>query len=213
MNIHLENIGKKFRNEWIFRGVNVNFKSKESWAITGPNGSGKSTLMQVIAGVIPHNTGNVIYKDKNLTELNSDTTYRHFFYSAPYIDLIEEFSPVELFNFQSGFREFEDDINLSQFLENTFLNGHENKEIRQFSSGMKQRLKLGLAFFSKSDVILLDEPTTNLDLRGIDWYLSNMEKLIGQKTIIISSNDKKEYDFCSETLDISVFKSGKNMPG
>ncbi len=208
MKIHLDHIGKKFKNEWIFRDLTHSFLPQSATAIIGPNGSGKSTLLQVLAGIIPPNRGLINYSIENKT-ISDENWYRYIYYTAPYVDLIEEFTVLELFNFHRQFRNFENDLPFEAFLKLIYLEGHEYKEIRMFSSGMKQRLKLGLAFTSQAEVLMFDEPTTNLDKAAIDWYLENINALVGKKTLIISSNDPKEYDFCVNSLDINAFKNKK----
>jgi len=203
--IKLENIGKKFRNEWIFKDVNYVFKAGNKYAITGFNGSGKSTLIQVISGLIPTNLGKVRYKLED-NEIPEDEVYKHLFITAPYIDLIEEYSLSEALDFHFKFKPLQSGLDKEGFLKLIFLESHVNKPIKQFSSGMKQRLKLGLAFTTGAKAIFLDEPTTNLDQQGIDWYLNMVSNVEESKLVIISSNDKREYQFCDEVLAVDDFK-------
>ena len=88
-----------------------------------------------------------------------------------------------------------------------YLEKDADKLISNFSSGMKQRLKLGLAFFSESSIAFLDEPTSNLDEKGVNWYLENVREILNKKLVFISSNQKHEYDFCSELIHIPDHKS------
>ena len=205
MKIELINIGKKFNNEWIFKNLNYEFCSGKKYAITGFNGSGKSTLLQVVAGLIPSTIGELIYTQAGSVIL-SENAYKSLFITAPYIDLVEEFTLTEALDFHVKFKPFSDGINKGEFLELVYLTKEIAKPIKQFSSGMKQRLKLGLAFFTRADAIFLDEPTTNLDEQGIQWYLDMVSKLEPTKLVIISSNDKREYNFCDETLAIHDYK-------
>ena len=205
MNIELKNIGKKFRNEWIFKDVNYVFEEGKKYAITGFNGSGKSTLIQVISGLIPANLGEVNYSQDG-NKIGEDEAYKSLFITAPYIDLIEEYTLSEALDFHFKFKPLQEGLDKASFLKLIFLEAHVAKPIKQFSSGMKQRLKLGLAFTTGAKAIFLDEPTTNLDQQGIDWYLDMVSKLEGSKLVIISSNDKREYQFCDEVLSVSDFK-------
>jgi ABC-type multidrug transport system ATPase subunit len=82
--------------------------------------------------------------------------------------------------------------------------GH--KQIRYFSSGMKQRLKLAQAFFSNTPVLLLDEPCTNLDKEGVVLYQSLLDRYTNDRIVIISSNDPIEYAHCKALIAIDDFK-------
>lgn len=205
LKISLENIGKKFKNEWIFRNLSFEFGKNEPIAIIGPNGSGKSTLMQALAAAIPINEGRVAYIEHNQV-IPEDKWHELLSFSSPYLELIEEFTLAESVNFHTKFKPFQDDINTSDFLQILELEKHKDKPVKNFSSGMRQKLKLGLAFYSKNDIILLDEPTSNLDQKGFEWYLENVEKALENKIVIVSSNEPKEYIFCEKQLNILDFK-------
>lgn len=200
MHITLNNTGKRYNREWIFRHVSYEFLPGRSYAITGPNGSGKSTLLQVIAGAVLHSEGDIKYNSQQkITE-----PYRQIAIATPYLELIEEMTANELLNFHSKFKPF--NIDIAEMLSNVGLHDAANKQIRYFSSGMKQRLKLAQAFFCDVPVLLLDEPTTNLDADGIALYKHLVENHAKNKTIIVSSNDKEEYDFCGEMISINDYK-------
>jgi len=205
LKISLENIGKKFKNEWIFRNLSFEFYKNDPVAIIGPNGSGKSTLMQSLAGAIPINEGKVTFEN-NKYVIPEEKWHELLSFSAPYLELIEEFTLAESVNFHTKFKPFQDDINTSDFLEILELEKHKDKSVKNFSSGMRQKLKLGLAFYSLNDIILLDEPTANLDQKGFEWYLENVEKVLENKIVIVSSNEPKEYTFCKNHLNILNFK-------
>ena len=78
--------------------------------------------------------------------------------------------------------------------------------IKYFSSGMKQRLKLALAFCSDTPMLMLDEPTSNLDKQGVEWYLGLVQQFAAGRLTIICSNQEHEYSFCTQHLDISDYK-------
>jgi ABC-type multidrug transport system ATPase subunit len=203
--ITIENIGKKFKNEWIFKNLSSEFSTESPIAITGPNGSGKSTLIQCIAGIIPTNTGKVRYF-YNSNEISEEYWHQSISYSAPYIELIEEFTLLELIDFHVKFKKFANNLTSEEFIKELNLSSHTDKQIKNFSSGMKQKLKLGFAFFSESKILFLDEPTANLDQSGFEWYKENIEKLLNKKLILVASNEPKEYTFCKNQLNILNFK-------
>lgn len=206
INISSENIGKKFRNEWVFRNLNFNFSDNQSIAITGPNGSGKSTLMQALAGIIPVNEGKIEYFS-DMNKISDDKIHQNISFSSPYLELIEEFTLSEAVNFHINFKPLSYDFGVEKFLELIELEKHAKKQIKYFSSGMKQRLKLALAFYCNSQILFLDEPTSNLDAQGFDWYLKRIDEIQGKKLILVSSNEPKEYTFCINELNILNFKS------
>lgn len=209
MDIKLENIGKKFSNEWIFKNLSFTFKGGKKYAITGFNGSGKSTLLQVTSGLVPANLGTIQYQ-VNGNEVSEDAVYKHVYITAPYIELIEEYTLSEAIDFHVKFKPFKNGMSKEDFLSLIYMEKETDKFIKQFSSGMKQRLKLGLAFCSQSDAVFLDEPTTNLDEQGIQWYLAMVSKLEPTKLVIISSNDDREFGFCDEILAVNDYKVNKS---
>ena len=202
MTISLQDAGKRFNREWIFRHFNYEFLPAGSYAITGSNGSGKSTLLQVIAGAMLQSEGNINYSNDESPTIAEP--YQHIAIAAPYLELIEEFTATEFLSFHAGFKPLMHTI--PQILASVNLENAALKQIRYYSSGMKQRLKLAQAFFSFSPVLLLDEPTTNLDNDGIILYKNLIKDQIGKRLIIISSNVEQEYDFCREQIRMETHK-------
>jgi ABC-type multidrug transport system ATPase subunit len=205
MQITLENIGRRFNREWIFREINYTFNNKGSYAILGPNGSGKSTLLQVLNGSLVPSAGAISYS-KNGNAIEPENIFDYLSLAAPYLELIEEFSLNEMVDFHFRFKTFKPGIDKNVLNDILNLRGSENKMIRYFSSGMKQRLKLALAFCADTPMLMLDEPTSNLDTQGIDWYLNLVEKFSANRLTIICSNQEHEYSFCQERLSISDYK-------
>lgn len=201
MKIDLQNVGKRFNREWIFRGVNYTFTSSNAYAITGHNGSGKSTLLQVIAGATQLSEGVVQFD-----AIEADKTYSQIGFAAPYLELIEEMTMREFLHFHFSFKPTLKGISNEQLATNIFLQDALDKQIRHFSSGMKQRLKLAQAIFADVPVVLLDEPCTNLDEAGIALYKNLVAQYCQNRLLIVCSNDKNEYDFCTEFLSIENFK-------
>ncbi len=203
MQISLSNTGKRYNREWIFRHVNYHFYAGKKYAITGPNGSGKSTLLQVIAGALTHNEGLVEMTVNNIN-IAEENCHKYISLAAPYLELIEEMTAREFLFFHASFKPLVLSVDAS--LTYIGLEKAADKQIRYYSSGMKQRLKLAQAFFCKTPALLLDEPTTNLDAEGIALYHRLVFEHSTDKLIIISSNDKGEYDFCEEVIEIGKYK-------
>ncbi|MBK8521950.1 MAG: ABC transporter ATP-binding protein [Ferruginibacter sp.] len=206
MNITLSNTGKRFNREWIFRHCSYTFTSGKNYAITGPNGSGKSTLLQVIAGATLHNEGTIEYNNGDKLTSN-EKHYSNISIAAPYLELIEEMTAKEMLTFHSKFKPLIQSLSIEDMLKIVGLEKAVNKQLRYFSSGMKQRLKLAQAFFSKTPVLLLDEPTTNLDADGVALYINLISNYTKDKLVIVSSNVKEEYGFCEEVIKIENYKS------
>lgn len=205
MQIKVEGLGKRFNREWIFRNLDFTFSSENSYAIIGPNGSGKSTLLQVLAGVMPSTQGKISYQLGNQV-IGEDDFFKYLTIAAPYLELIEEFTLLELVTFHKKFKPFRQHLSPVQFIQQLWLEESTHKLIRNFSSGMKQRVKLGLAFYSDVPVVMLDEPTANLDATGIAWYRQLVNEQSTDRLLLIGSNQPTEYDFCSERLEVQNFK-------
>jgi ABC-type multidrug transport system ATPase subunit len=204
--IELQDIGKKFNTEWIFRKVSFVFEENSTSAILGRNGSGKSTLLQVVAGNLHPNSGQVIYT-KDGQQIHGNNIFRHLTIVAPYMELIEDFTLREMLEFHFSFKQFLPGIDIASATEMLGFSNVKHKQIRQFSSGMKQRVKLITAIMSDVPLILLDEPTMNLDKAGIDWYLSLIGNYARNRTIIICSNlHQTESAFASKALQIEDYK-------
>ncbi|WP_026994604.1 ABC transporter ATP-binding protein [Flectobacillus major] len=205
MQIITENLGKKFRNEWIFKAVNLTFQQGVSYTFTGANGSGKSTLLQILSGFIPQSEGKLIYQ-KNDVIISAEEFYKHIVIAAPYLELIEEFTLSELLAFHVQFKPLINHLSISDFIDFIELPQAKNKAIKHFSSGMKQRVKLGLAFLSDTAILMLDEPSSNLDLKATNWYIENVQKYAQNRMLFICSNQPNEYEFCHNIYNIQSFK-------
>lgn len=208
MTITAAQIGKKYRREWIFRGVDLTLAAGNSYTFVGPNGSGKSTLLQVLAGMQPASAGTLTYLEADEKALDEEDWYRHIVLAAPYLELIEELTLNELLTFHIQFKPLRAGIDPAMLMERMHLSHARNKEIRFFSSGMKQRVKLGLALFSDARIVLLDEPTANLDRQGASWYLDTVSELLTRPDtlLLIGSNQPDEYTFCPNVIDVTQWK-------
>lgn len=205
MQIILKNLGKKFGKEWIFKGIDKTFSEGHPSAIIGPNGSGKSTLMLIISGWALPSTGEVTYQLNN-GEVKADEVYRYMDFIAPYTELVEELTLQEFLNFHFRFKQLQPGITIEEVLYRIRLHEEADKYLRHFSSGMKQRLKLALGFYSDSPILLLDEPTTNLDDQNTRWYLKEIQEALKNKMVIIASNQREEYSFADTLFDIGNYK-------
>jgi ABC-type multidrug transport system ATPase subunit len=205
LNIVLNGIGKKFNRTWLFRDVNLQFESNHAYALTGFNGSGKSTLLQIIYGYQVASAGKVEVS-ANGKPVADEILYKHIAIATPYMELPEELTLLEVLEFHFAFKKPANDITFEMIIAEAGLSGSEDKQVKYFSSGMKQRLKLMLAFYNDCEILLLDEPCSNLDEQGVRWYRDMMKEQKGTRTIIIASNQQSEYDFCDAVYSITAFK-------
>jgi ABC-type multidrug transport system ATPase subunit len=212
--IQLDKIGKRFRYEWIFRHISTTFEQGRRYAILGPNGVGKSTLMKILSGHLTPSEGKMSVQFEGKI-LEDDAIYRHVSYAAPYIELIEEFTLTEAIDFHIKFHPLSKSLTINDLIDILGFQKSKDKEVRYFSSGMRQRLKLALAICSESPILLLDEPTTNLDVQGVEWYRTLMRQYTGSSSetqegatrlVVVASNAEHDYDFCDATMNILDFK-------
>jgi ABC-type multidrug transport system ATPase subunit len=203
--ITLENIGRRFNRDWIFRGIDYTFTGGETYAILGPNGSGKSTLLQVLNSSLSPSAGTISYF-YNDAPVEIEQVFQHLSLAAPYLEVIEEFTLDEMIDFHFKFKCYKQGITKTEVIALLDMYSSRNKPIKYFSSGMKQRLKLALAFCADTPLLMLDEPTSNLDTQGVDWYLNLVQQFAFNRLTIICSNQEHEYSFCKHKLSIVDYK-------
>lgn len=205
MKISLNNLGKRYNREWIFRNLTFQFYIDKRYAITGPNGSGKSTLLQIIGGSAIHNEGEISYNESDKS-VGLENIFKRISFAAPYLEVVEEMTLIEFFAFHQKMKGWISSVDTKEIIGILGLQKSSHKQIRYFSSGMKQRVKLAQAIFSNVPVVLLDEPLTNLDDEGILLYHSLIKNYCNSRLVIVSSNDKNEYSFCEEKIDMLNYK-------
>jgi ABC-type multidrug transport system ATPase subunit len=204
MRLEAKEIGKEYGGRWIFRNVSKQFDRGGIYPVIGHNGSGKSTFIQILSGYVTANEGTLHWIQRE-GELLVEDWHQHLSISAPYMDLFEEFTVEESVTLHQEFKPLLVD-SVAALLEEIELTDHRNKPLSQLSSGMRQRLKLALAIYSESELLLLDEPCSNLDQRWSEWYAEAVQKMHTQRvTIICSNNQASEIGFATEVpLDISA---------
>ncbi len=206
MNISLEKIGKRYNQEWTFKNFNYKFSANNSYAIIGSNGSGKSTLLKIISGYLSPSSGK-----RSFTTIKGDTIdptklYQYISFCAPYIDIVEELTLNEFFQFHFNIKPIKDDFTVSKVISTLHLEDQSNVQLKYFSSGMKQKVKLASVLYAKQDLLLLDEPTTNLDTKNISWYEDTLQSIKKGCIVVIGSNQEAEYSFCDHVINIEDYK-------
>ena len=205
MKISLDHISKRFQRHWIFKDISYTFTAPGAYALLGPNGSGKSTLLRVISGMQSASIGKVNYT-LNETSLESNKVFGHLSFCAPGQEIVEELTLREFLIFHFSFKKPLQGFTVDKIIAETGLQAAADKPIGDYSSGMKQRVKLTQAIFSDTPVLLLDEPCTNLDQQGVDQYRDWMDRYGKDRLVIVASNDVREYYFCREQLSIEDYK-------
>lgn len=206
LTIQVADLAKRYNREWIFKNFTHSFQSGKTYAITGPNGSGKSTLMQVLCGHLPQSSGTLTYSVSG-KKIQTEEIFRQVAVAAPYMDLVEELTLSEQLAFHFNMRKPRQGYSIDSILDKLYLSDSRDKQITNFSSGMKQRVKLGLAFFTEAKVIFLDEPGTNLDEKAFDWYRENLKaSATNDNLILIASNQKNEFPESAEIISVAQYK-------
>lgn len=206
VSIQLNNLGKKYINEWIFRGLTYTINPADKLVVLGSNGSGKSTLLQTMASYMIPSQGEITWTCTT-GKIADEDIYRRLSMASPYMELIEDFTLSELVEHQRVFKPFINDRSAAEVVELMQLQHAANKYLKNYSSGMRQRVKLGLAILADCPVLLLDEPCTNLDAAAIAWYQQLVQQYAMHKTIVVCSNAvKEEYAFCTTSLEVEKYK-------
>jgi len=205
VSLSLINIAKKYNRDWVFQNANYKFEIPGTYVIQGPNGSGKSTFLKILSGFLTPTEGELKLLINSI-HIASENWSNHIAYAAPYFELIEEMYLEEFVSFYIKFKPLQKGISQYDLIKIAYLEGAKDKQIKNFSSGMKQRLKLALAWLSDVSIVLLDEPCSNLDAKGIEWYKNLANEYSKNKLIIVCSNDiNDEFFFCENIIDMDKF--------
>jgi ABC-type multidrug transport system ATPase subunit len=204
--ISLDKLGKRYNRDWLFRNWSDRLHSNESYVILGGNGSGKSTALKTLAGYASQSEGTINYSKKG-EKIDRTEVYKISSFCSPYLELYEELTIDELTAFHFSLKPIISRFDTSDFIDLIELSHAKKKPVKYFSSGMKQRLRIGLALYSDTDILFLDEPTSNLDRKGKDWYMKAVGELKENRLVLVASNrQEEEYYFCNQKIDIEQFK-------
>lgn len=206
MKIIATGVEKKFRKEWIFKKLDGTFSSGNSYALVGPNGTGKSTLLKILAQFSLPTNGQVSYYQADGTAISTDAAHQFIAYAAPYVDVIEEFTLNELIEFLQKLDFIPADLTLDSFEKYMELSPGKAKLIKNYSSGMRQKIKLAIALLSPRPILCLDEPTSNLDEKAKQWFIKKLAEN-RSKLIFIASNEAIEIALCDQHIAITDYKN------
>jgi len=197
---------KSFGRRLIFKDINFIWEGSGIFGISGPNGSGKSTLVKIIAGLISPTKGKIIHKNSD-KEIIPEKLHDHIGFVAPYLVLYEEFSAWENLEIFAQIRGIElDKKRVSNLLEEFLIYNRRNDLVKTYSSGMKQRLKFVFALMHLPEVLIFDEPTSNLDDEGKKVVYDIIRTEGKERIVIIASNEKTDLEYCDEVLLLEKYK-------
>ncbi len=195
MNLSVENIEKNFGDRRILRDINFSLESGQSAALVGPNGSGKTTLVKIVCGLIRPSQGNVQFRIKG-EPIDPLDVYKHIGLVSPYLELYEELTAIENLNFFGRIKKISHlGDKISDLMKRVNLTGREDDPVKTYSSGMRQRLKYVFALLGSPEVLILDEPTSNLDVDGIERVYKIMDEQKQKKILLIATNDENDLKY------------------
>lgn len=194
ISITFVDVAKRYDLRVVFRSVSGEAEPGGVLVITGPNGSGKSTLLSILCGLLRPTRGEVRHLGPGGAVLPRDEWGRHLGVVAPSMALYDELSAIENLRFFSRVRGLGlTDDDLSTRLTAVGLEPTRSTPVRGFSTGMVQRLKIAQAALHEPQVLLLDEPSSNLDPEGQDWLEERIRTLAaGGRTVVLATNDRRE---------------------
>lgn len=201
MKVQLIDIAKRFNKEWIFKGVNLTLESGKIYGLTGANGSGKTTLLSIISHFVAPTEGELKYDLGTKLDLRKSISV-----ASPAISLLEEMTVQEAIEFHAHYKPFRNSYSVNDVFAMLGFEKHKNKLLRELSTGMKQRVKLVLAILSQSEILLLDEPGSNLDDAGFVFWKDLLSKNAAGRIVVIASNDQQDLEICSERIEMQRWK-------
>lgn len=202
----VKNLRKVFNRRLVFNNLNFELNSGQSLIITGKNGSGKSTLIKILSGYLTESSGKIEYRLEGKM-IDRENFYRIVGLVSPYLVLYEEFSAFENLQLISkirGLKISEEKIN--DVLKFVGLFDRRNDFVRTYSSGMKQRIKYASAILHSPSVLLLDEPTSNLDLDGKEIVEKIVFEYRKDKILIVATNESQDFKFGDQIINLDDYK-------
>ena len=208
--LQAQSVSKFFGRRLIFKGIDFNWSENGVYGVSGPNGSGKSTIVKIIAGLISASEGKIIHK-LNDEEIIPEKLHNHIGFVSPYLILYEEFSAWENLNIFAKIRSIEFNENkISELLDKLKILHRKDDLVKTYSSGMKQRLKFVFALMHSPELIIFDEPTSNLDDEGKETVYSLVKEESKNSVVVLASNEKTDLGYCNEILYLEKYICQEN---
>ncbi|MBK8984112.1 MAG: ABC transporter ATP-binding protein [Ignavibacteria bacterium] len=203
-----DNLSKIYSGKVIFKNLSLKLTTGNSISILGKNGSGKSTLIKILSGIISANKGSITVSEDNIP-VPANLCYSRIGLISPYLNLYDELTASENLRFFCGLRNNSNDgmeEKIEFYLNRVKLFDKRNETVKNYSSGMKQKLKLIFAVINQPRILYMDEPSTNLDTEGIDIVYETAEKHKKNGILIVATNDKEDIKLCESSLNIEDYK-------
>jgi heme exporter protein A len=202
ISLEISNLRKEFDRRPVFKNLNFSLTNTDSMAVTGRNGSGKSTLVKVLANIYTQTSGSISFSiDGKVVE--RENYYRYVGFVSPYLNLYDEFTGEENLKLVTKIRGFKSH-RFDEVFKRVGLYERRHDLVKIYSSGMKQRLKLAFAVIHRPLVLLLDEPTSNLDSEGIGVVEGIAEEYKTERILIIATNDELERNLCQKEINLNL---------
>lgn len=203
MKLSVEKISKNFGRKKILRDISFELFSGKSAAVVGPNGSGKTTLLRVICGLIRPSQGEIRYIENN-HPIPQKIFYKTMGLVGPYLELYEELTASENLLFFARMKRIQNaPAKISFLMDRLNLTGNEDEQVKNYSSGMRQRLKYVFALIGEPEILILDEPTSNLDKDGIDRVYDIMSEQKKTKILLLATNEQTDLQYGDFQVDVS----------
>jgi ABC-type multidrug transport system ATPase subunit len=204
MIIDLQQVSKRYTNQWILKNVTYTFESGNKYAIRGSNGSGKSTLLKILSGFLSPSKGNISYAEGGKT-LSKSTIYKSVSYAAPYLGSPEKLSVQEAVTLHFRFKNIINGQAESWFYDQMNLPVNKSARLNELSSGQQQRLHLAMAILSDTDILLLDKPGSYLDESANAWLQNLIANNAHNRLVIVASNDDGDLKHCDHSILVSDY--------
>ena len=201
MDITLNNVSKRYGYQTILKNINLSIPAHSAIGIKGRNGSGKSTLLKIIASYLSPSSGQISFTLADKKVLNASIATM-ISIAAPYVKITQELTLREAFDFNNKFKPMYNSPNFEEFLAILDMGDTKQKEIRQFSSGMQQKVNLAFALLANTQLLILDEPTSYLDSNAKDWFFNLFTQFQNNRTTVMASNDKLDFQGIEKIVEI-----------
>ncbi|MCH5208157.1 MAG: ABC transporter ATP-binding protein [Oscillospiraceae bacterium] len=204
----LQNVTKKYGQKTALDGCSLIFKTGIN-ALLGPNGSGKTTMMNIIADLIPANSGSVLWNGTSIAKLGAE--YRGILGFMPQnVNLYKRFSAADnlrYFGKLKGLSTSQVEEDIPRLLEKVNLSDCVNKKFGSFSGGMKQRLGIAVTIMNKPKLVIFDEPTAGLDPKERMRFRDILRELSEDAVVILSTHIVSDVEMLAD--NIILLKEGK----
>jgi ABC-type multidrug transport system ATPase subunit len=201
VSINLTKASKRFGRHWIIQDFTESFRTGELIGIKGRNGSGKSTLLRILCGQLTPSRGSIEFSVGG-KDISPPERYKHVSWTGPYLEIIEELTIMEFLRFHFKMKPLAPGLKLADIPVHLELDHVRNRKLTDCSSGMRQRVLLGSAIYSATEVMLLDEPTVTLDEEAAVWFHNQLSEFKKNRLVFVASNDPEDLRDCTRMVEL-----------